>query len=74
MACNVGGVERTLRLSLGLALVIVGILMTGSPWTTAILLVIGGILVLTGVVRYCPVNALVGRNSCIRAGGTGMRA
>lgn len=58
MKFNVGGVDRALRILVGLAL-IVWALTTGPVWAW-----IGVIPVITGIVRFCPVYPLLGISTC----------
>lgn len=66
---NVGGPERWARLIIGVFLLFLGL----GPDTTGAagigLKVAGAILILTALVRFCPVNALFGRNSCVTRRG-----
>ena len=64
MTCNVGGVERPIRMIVGLALLAIATfaaLPTG--WMIA-LYVIGGVALVTGAIRFCPAWALFGMNTC----------
>jgi hypothetical protein len=77
MDLNVGGSERTVRLVAGGLLVLLGIggyagliPVAVGPFpqflTSVVLALVGLILVVTGAVRFCPLNALFGRNSARR--------
>ncbi len=64
MKANVGGVDRAVRLVAGLALiawVFVGGLV--SPWNY-VAGIAGGVLVLTALMRFCPLYPLLGINTC----------
>ena len=69
---NVGGLDRTARLVVGpLALlaglgVLVDVLPAGSL-VGAALLVVGAILLVTGATRRCPLNSLLGVDTCPRS-------
>jgi uncharacterized membrane protein HdeD (DUF308 family) len=64
MRCNVGGADRTVRIVAGIVLIAVGLLYPLSvAWQTAVF-VVGVIALLTGLMRFCPISALVGRNTC----------
>lgn len=64
MQCNVGGAERGLRLVIGVVAIAVAVFGgVEGGWRIA-LLAIGAIGLLTAAVRYCPLNSLIGRNSC----------
>lgn len=64
MQCNVGGAERGLRLVIGLVALAAALFAGIEGGTRIALFVIGAIAVLTAAVRYCPLNSLIGRNSC----------
>ena len=59
MKHNVGGLDRTLRIVIGVLLVFVGLL-AGLPllWQIVVF-AIAAIALITGLVQYCPVNALL---------------
>jgi hypothetical protein len=59
MKSNVGGIDRILRLALGLALI--GLTLTGTigAWGWLGLVPIG-----TALVSFCPVYTLLGFNTC----------
>lgn len=64
MTCNVGGVERTIRVILGvllLALALFGGVPTAAAWVLGL---IGGVAAVTGVIGYCPAWSLFGINTC----------
>ena len=63
--CNVGGVERSVRLVIGvvaLGAAILGLLPAG--WMTILGYVIGVIGLVTGALSFCPVSQLLGINTC----------
>lgn len=58
MKTNVGGIDRILRIVVGLALV--GWALTGGPlWAW-----IGVVPLATGAIGFCPVYPLLGMNTC----------
>jgi len=64
MTCNVGGVEKPLRIVGGLLLIGVGAL-GGLPTVgTGIALTFGTVFLVTGVIGYCPLTSLLGINTC----------
>ncbi|NTV95662.1 MAG: DUF2892 domain-containing protein [Thiobacillus sp.] len=65
MTCNVGRMDRTGRIVIGIVLLGVGALIPsiGLDWRIG-LLVIAAVALVTAVVRYCPANALLGINTC----------
>ena len=64
MTCNVGGVERPIRIVAGILVIGVGAFATLPPIGTAIALVVGTIALVTGAIGYCPLWALLGMNTC----------
>jgi len=58
MKRNVGGVDRAVRIILGSAIIAVG-LAYGSWWGA-----VGAVLLLTGLMGWCPPYALFGFNTC----------
>jgi hypothetical protein len=64
MTCNVGGIERPIRIALGLILVAIGSFAELPPVGVGIALVAGTVALVTGIVGYCPVWALFGLNTC----------
>ena len=59
MKFNVGGVDRILRIVIGLVLIALAATGTVGWWGW-----LGVIPLLTGVVRFCPLYSLVGMNTC----------
>lgn len=72
MKCNVGGMDRIGRLTLGVVLLIIGFLAPLEPFWQAIIFIVAAIALLTGIFRFCPANALLGINTC-EAGDKGRR-
>ena len=64
MTCNVGGVERPIRIVVGLVAIAVGAFASLSPIGTTIAFVVGTIALVTGAVGYCPLWTLLGMNTC----------
>ncbi|MCP9447946.1 MAG: DUF2892 domain-containing protein [Nitrospira sp.] len=64
MTCNVGGIERAIRIVAGLLLIAVGALAELPPVGMGIALTVGVVLLVTGAVRYCPLTAMLGINTC----------
>lgn len=64
MRCNVGGIDRTGRIVIGIVLIVVGLLApVEMAWRVAAL-VIAAIALVTAIVRFCPANAIFGVNTC----------
>ena len=67
MKANESGVDRALRLVLGVVLLIASFMWLGvadATITGIIAAVIGAVLVLTGLVGFCPAYRLVGLSTC----------
>jgi len=64
MKPNVGGLDRNIRFVLGVVLLIIGVAAPISPTLQIIVLVIAAIAVTTAIVHFCPLNALLGINTC----------
>jgi len=58
MSCNVGSIDRVIRILAGLGLT-VWALMGGPVWAW-----IGIVPLATGVFRFCPAYRLIGMNTC----------
>jgi hypothetical protein len=58
MTCNVGSIDRIIRILAGLAL-IAWALMGGPVWAW-----IGVVPLATGVFKFCPAYSLIGMNTC----------
>lgn len=59
MKLNVGGIDRILRIVVGLVLIALAATGAAGWWGW-----LGIIPLLTGVVRFCPLYSLVGLNTC----------
>jgi len=63
MKRNVGGADRTFRIVLGVVLIAIALLVPLEPVWRGVLLVLAAIALITGLVRFCPLNALIGLNT-----------
>lgn len=62
--CNVGGVDRGVRLCIATLLLLSAFFVTtSSQWATA-LVVLATLPLFSGLAGFCPVNWLLGLNSC----------
>jgi hypothetical protein len=61
MAINVGGIDRTLRIVAGLAVLSLFFVLEGNARYWALL---GFVPLLTGIFRYCPAYSLLGLSTC----------
>lgn len=59
MKANVGGIDRILRIVVGLALVAWAAALGGPAWAW-----IGVVPLATGLLKFCPVYPLLGMSSC----------
>lgn len=67
LACNVGGIDRGTRLVLGAALILIAYLgLLPRAWLAAISYAGGAVLFMTAVSSWCPLNQLIGINTCSR--------
>ena len=64
MKCNVGGIDRTGRIVIGIVLLVVGLAAPIEMIWRIVALVIAAIALVTAIVRFCPANAILGINSC----------
>ncbi len=64
MKCNVGGVDRTGRIVIGVVLLIVGLVAPIEMVWRVVALVLAAIGLVTGIVRFCPANWFFGINTC----------
>lgn len=58
MKINVGGIDRTLRIVLGAALILWAVL-GGPVWAW-----IGIVPLATGLIRFCPLYTILGMSTC----------
>lgn len=70
MTCNVGGIERPIRIVLGIVLLGIGAFAGLPVEATTVMLVVGTIALVTGAISFCPVWALLGMNTCPTTPGT----
>lgn len=61
MQVNVGGIDRVLRIVVGIALISLVFVGPKTLWG-----LVGIVPILTGLVRFCPVYPLLGINTCSR--------
>jgi hypothetical protein len=61
MAANVGGIDRTLRIVAGIAVLALFFVLEGNAryWALA-----GLVPLLTGIFSFCPLYSLLGLNTC----------
>ena len=64
MTCNVGGIERPIRIVLGILLIGVGAFAGLTPVGVGVTLGLGTIALVTGAIGFCPAWSLFGINTC----------
>ena len=64
MKPNVGGMDRTGRIVIGIVLLFVGLAAPISAMWQIVALVVAAIALITAAVRFCPANLLLGINTC----------
>lgn len=64
MKVNVGSTDRVVRLSLAVVALIGAYLVGFGSGLGIVLLVIAALMLVTGLVRFCPVYRLIGTNTC----------
>lgn len=64
MKCNVGGMDRIVRIMLGLALFFVGYVGLFSTGVTVAFYAVGAIALISGLFRFCPLYLILGVNTC----------
>ena len=60
MKANVGGIDRILRIVTGIVLIALAVTNVVSLWG----FIVGGIVLATGVLRFCGAYTLLGVNTC----------
>jgi hypothetical protein len=64
MKSNVGGMDRNGRFALGAVLLLIGLLVEMEMLWRIVVLVIAAIALVTAIVQFCPVNAMLRINTC----------
>ena len=64
MKINVGGLDRAGRFALGGVMLLVALLVQMEMVWHVVVLVVGAIALLTAIVRFCPINAMLRINTC----------
>jgi hypothetical protein len=61
MASNVGGIDRTLRIVVGVALLALFFVLEGNARYWAL---VGLVPLATGLMRFCPLYSVIGLSTC----------
>jgi len=64
MTCNVGGIERPIRIGVGIAALGIGAFAGLPPVAMGVALVVGAIALVTGAIGFCPLWTVFGINTC----------
>lgn len=64
MTCNVGGIERPIRIVVGILALGIGAFGALPPVGTGVALVVGTIALVTGAIGFCPLWTVLGINTC----------
>lgn len=64
MTCNVGGIERPIRIVVGILLIGIGAFAGLPAVGTGVALTLGAVALVTGAIGYCPLWSLFGINTC----------
>lgn len=63
MTRNVGGADRTLRWIVAVVALALAFFVELPPGWNVVAFVIGAVALTTALLRYCPINTVLGRNS-----------
>ncbi|NFG24822.1 DUF2892 domain-containing protein [Clostridium botulinum] len=58
MKCNVGRTEQIIRIVIGISIILIGLYFR-NWWG-----IIGLVPIITGSIRYCPINDILGISTC----------
>jgi hypothetical protein len=64
MNCNIGCFERSLRILVGAVLVTLAYTHQLNAWAY-----VGIVPLVTGIIRFCPLYAIINRNGCCKTEG-----
>jgi hypothetical protein len=63
MLSNVGGVDRGIRIVIGIGLLVLGFMHVVTGTLAIVAYVVGAIALTTGVIRFCPAWSIFGINT-----------
>lgn len=70
MSANVGTLDRALRLIVGVVLIVLPFVTAFGIWENPVFkfgaMAVGAVMLLTALVRFCPLYPLLGINTCGR--------
>lgn len=64
MKKNVGNIDKIIRIALALVFAVLYFTNTVTGTLGLVLVILGGVFVLTSLVGFCPLYAMVGMNTC----------
>jgi hypothetical protein len=64
MSCNVGGIERAVRLVVGMVFLALAVSSELPLWDTGFFYLFGVVALVTGAVGFCPAWKVLGINTC----------
>ena len=64
MKTNVGNIDKVLRIALAVVMSVLYFTRTVEGTLGTVLLILGGVFLLTALVGFCPLYALLGLNTC----------
>jgi len=64
MTSNVGGMDRGVRIVVGIALLVLGCLHVVTGTLAIVAYVVGAVALITGTIRFCPAWSIFGINTC----------
>lgn len=59
-----GGVDKLVRLVVALLLIVAYFNEIVIGWLGIVFLIVAGIFILTSIINFCPIYAMLGMNSC----------
>ena len=63
MLNNVGGIDRGIRIFLGIGLLVLGFLHVVTGTLAIVAYIVGAIALITGLIRFCPAWSIFGINT-----------
>jgi len=64
MKNNIGNIDRIIRLLLAAVLITLFLANAIDGWLNYLLLAFSGVLILTSLMRFCPLYPIIGINTC----------
>lgn len=64
MQVNVGKTDRIVRWTIAIALFLLGFMGPWNMWISAILVILGLVMLVVGITRVCPIYSVFGISTC----------